>query len=85
MEKVAWHDAYPKPRNQSPDVLQQQELLDRFQKGDESGVQFLLVDLRRTDHEVSRPRTWPGKNSTNNWKGRYHPRINQFTCAELVQ
>lgn len=53
-EKVAWHDAYPKPHNQSPAVLQRQELLARFQKGDKPGVHFLLIDLRRTDHEVSR-------------------------------
>lgn len=51
-EKVAWHDAYPKPRNQSPAILQRQDLLARFQKGDKPGVHFLLVDLRRTDHEV---------------------------------
>lgn len=61
MEKAAWHDAYPKPRNQSPNVLQREDLLARFQNGDKSGVQFLLVDLRRTDHEVSHSRFWHGE------------------------
>lgn len=52
-EKKAWHEAYPNPRNQSPDVLERKELLARFEKGEKPGVDFLLVDLRRTDHEVN--------------------------------
>jgi len=51
-DKPAWHDAYPKPRNQTPAALERKELLARFQKGEKPGVDFLLVDLRRTDHEV---------------------------------
>lgn len=51
-ENKAWHDAYPQPRNQSPDGLERKELLARLKKGEKPGVDFLLVDLRRTDHEV---------------------------------
>lgn len=51
-ENKAWHEAYPTPRNQSPDVLERKELLEWFEKGRKPGVDFLLVDLRRTDHEV---------------------------------
>jgi hypothetical protein len=50
----AWHEAYPAPRNQSPKtVIPRQELLQWLQDGQKKpGVDFLLVDLRRTDHEV---------------------------------
>lgn len=51
-EGKAWHEAYPQPRNQSPEVLERKELLERFEKGEKPGVDFLVVDLRRTDHEV---------------------------------
>ncbi|MCJ1387747.1 hypothetical protein MMC18_000590 [Xylographa bjoerkii] len=50
-DQTAWYDAYPKPRNQSPAILKRNELLARFQKGEKPGIDFLLVDLRRTDHE----------------------------------
>ncbi|ETI25433.1 hypothetical protein G647_02206 [Cladophialophora carrionii CBS 160.54] len=47
----AWHEAYPTPRNQSPKVVTRQELRQWLQEGQKPGVDFLLVDLRRTDHE----------------------------------
>ncbi|EXJ74496.1 oxidoreductase [Cladophialophora psammophila CBS 110553] len=47
----AWYDAYPKPRTQSPATLSRQELLQWLQDGKKPGADFLLVDLRRTDHE----------------------------------
>lgn len=52
-EKTNWYDAYPKPRNQSPAIMERKDLLARFQKGEKPGIDFLLVDLRRTDHEVN--------------------------------
>ena len=52
-EKAAWHDAYPKPRNEIVDTLTRAELLARFKKGQVPGSDFLLVDLRRQDHAVS--------------------------------
>ena len=52
-DKTAWYDAYPKPRNQSPTILERNELLARFQAGEKPGVEFLLIDLRRTDYEVN--------------------------------
>lgn len=53
-QESAWYDAYPKPRNQSPAVVSRQELLQWLQNGKMPGGDFLLVDLRRTDHEVTR-------------------------------
>ena len=47
-----WHAAYPSPRNKDPDSISRAELLQRLQAGEKPGVDFLLVDLRRTDHEV---------------------------------
>lgn len=51
-EQKAWHDAYPQPRNQTPDVMRREDLLARLNKGEKPGIDFLLIDLRRTDHEV---------------------------------
>ncbi|GAM88675.1 hypothetical protein ANO11243_067090 [Dothideomycetidae sp. 11243] len=51
IEKAAWHDAYPQPRNQSPTTMQREELISRFRHGEHPGLDFLLIDLRRTDHE----------------------------------
>lgn len=47
-----WHEAYPNPRNQSPDAISRQALLERLRKGQKPGVDFLLVDLRKADHQV---------------------------------
>lgn len=48
-----WHEAYPNPRNQSPDAITRQDLLERLRNGQKPGVNFLLVDLRKEDHQVS--------------------------------
>ena len=47
-----WYAAYPEPRNKDPDSISRADLLQRFQAGQKPGVDFLLIDLRRTDHEV---------------------------------
>lgn len=51
--EIPWHAAYPAPRNTNPDSVSRQDLLQWLEAGQESGKDFLLVDLRRTDHEVS--------------------------------
>lgn len=51
--KSEWYDAYPKPRNHFPATVSRQNLLERLQQGGKPGIDFLLIDLRRTDHEVS--------------------------------
>lgn len=47
-----WHDVFPNPRNQSPDAITRQDLLERLQKDQKPGVDFLLVDLRKADYQV---------------------------------
>jgi hypothetical protein len=47
-----WHAAYPSPRNKDPDSISRADLLQRLEAGQKPGVDFLLIDLRRTDHEV---------------------------------
>ena len=38
-------------------MIEREELLKQLQMGKQPGVDFLLVDLRRTDHEVSKQRS----------------------------
>lgn len=49
-----WYSAYPNPQNVTPERITRADLLQRMQMGQKSGVEFLLVDLRLTDHEVRR-------------------------------
>jgi len=46
-----WHAAYPKPRNSQPESIPRAALFERLQAGQKPGVDFLLIDLRRTDYE----------------------------------
>lgn|SRR5687767_10985860 len=49
-----WHAAYPAPRNAKPDGLLPSQVLELLKAPADSGQggKFVLVDLRRTDHEV---------------------------------
>lgn len=47
-----WHAAYPAPKA-TPNTLPRQELLQWFREGKQAGRDFVLVDVRRTDFEVS--------------------------------
>jgi hypothetical protein len=51
----AWHSAYPQPRNETPNVVTRKAVLGWLKDGQKPGVDFLLIDLRRTDHEVRTP------------------------------
>lgn len=53
MAEKPWHEAYPQPRNTSPNHITREDLLSRLQTGQEAGRDLLLIDLRRNDHEVS--------------------------------
>lgn len=48
-----WHAAFPAPRTTDPKSITPTGLLQRLQAGQRGGREFLLVDLRRNDHEVS--------------------------------
>lgn len=48
-----WHAAFPTPRNTTPKSISREELLQCLKEGQQPGKDFLLVDLRRADFEVS--------------------------------
>lgn len=50
-----WHSAYPQPKNQSPATVTRQKVLRMLQAAEEPRKDLVLVDLRRTDYEVSQP------------------------------
>jgi hypothetical protein len=45
-----WYAAYPEAQSK-PDPISRSEVLEMLQNG-KDGERFVLVDLRRTDHEV---------------------------------
>lgn len=51
-----WHAAYPEPRS-NPESIERSKVLELLKEGKQS-ERFVLVDLRRTDHEV-RPLVQP--------------------------
>lgn len=47
-----WYEAYPPARCTTPGSINSTELLHALQQGRKPGVDFILVDLRRNDHDV---------------------------------
>ncbi|KAJ5257228.1 hypothetical protein N7478_013332 [Penicillium angulare] len=47
-----WHAAYPDPKSTVPSVSRA-EVLNWLRDGRQSGKDFVLVDVRRTDHELA--------------------------------
>ena len=47
----AWHENFPEPRHKNPNHIEKEEVLRQLQAGDLPGRDYLLVDLRRNDHE----------------------------------
>ncbi|KAK5046906.1 hypothetical protein LTR84_007260 [Exophiala bonariae] len=50
-EDTPWQAKFPTPRTKEPGAITRDELLARFESGEKGGQDFLLVDVRRTDHE----------------------------------
>lgn len=50
-EELPWHAAYPPPKTTAP-VITRRSLLSWMLKGKIAGRDFVLIDLRRTDHMV---------------------------------
>ncbi|KAG9565346.1 hypothetical protein KCU77_g4648, partial [Aureobasidium melanogenum] len=48
-QEAPWHEAYPAPKSEAAGISQS-ELLTMLEDGEESGKDFVLVDLRRNDH-----------------------------------
>jgi hypothetical protein len=55
LETAPWHAAFPKPQS-TAQTISRSEVLARLKGGEVPGRDFLLVDLRRNDHEVRRIR-----------------------------
>ncbi|PTB37390.1 uncharacterized protein TrAFT101_011115 [Trichoderma asperellum] len=50
--ELPWHAAFPSPRKQEPGAMTRGEVLKMMKdSGSEAGKDYLLVDLRRTDHQ----------------------------------
>lgn len=47
-----WHAAYSAPSNPKPDAITREEVLNMMKSGEVARRDFILVDLRRTDHEA---------------------------------
>ena len=50
--EAPWHAAFPPPKCTKPASITRSEVLEMFQNGKKAGKDFVLVDLRRMDHEV---------------------------------
>ncbi|CAG8932818.1 unnamed protein product [Penicillium salamii] len=48
--EAPWHAAFPAPKS-APSSISREELLQWMQEGKQAGKDFVLVDVRRTDHE----------------------------------
>jgi len=48
-----WYAAYPEPRNKQPGGMTKAEVLAMMEHGKVAGRDYVLVDLRRNDFEVS--------------------------------
>jgi hypothetical protein len=49
-----WHAVYPPPLNKSPAAMTRLEVLEMMKDGNNvAGKDYVLIDLRRTDHEVA--------------------------------
>ncbi|OPB44515.1 arsenate reductase Arc2 [Trichoderma guizhouense] len=50
--EVPWHAAFPSPKRQEPETMTRGEVLKMMKDdGSVAGKDYLLVDLRRTDHQ----------------------------------
>jgi hypothetical protein len=81
----AWHNAYPQPRNDVPNVVTRKAVLGWLQDGQKPGVDFLLIDLRRTDHEVRTSLSILAcvcKAHTSSTLGRDNPRVSKPAGTE---
>jgi arsenical-resistance protein 2 len=55
-----WYAVYSTPRHTQPGSLTREELLGMIKSGDSlAGRDFVLIDLRRNDHEVPSSPRWP--------------------------
>jgi hypothetical protein len=84
-----WHAAYPAPRNAGPDGLTSSQVLDLLHQRAEDEARgrksnFVLVDLRRNDHQVHESIVELRFGTDSVILGRYYSRIHQPSRAESL-
>lgn len=82
MVATPWHAAYQAPRNAEPESLTREQVLEMLKSnGSSRGTgKFLLVDLRRNDHEVCRVRLPPNQGPANEGVDREEQFVGLSTC-----
>jgi arsenical-resistance protein 2 len=50
-EELPWHAAFPAPKS-TVATISRSDFLESIKEGKKAGKDFILVDLRRNDHEV---------------------------------
>lgn len=88
---MPWHAAYPPPSSTEPGKMTRQQVLSLLKSSDKvAGRDFVLVDLRRNDHEVRASRDldlYPRPVFTDilfRIVGRHHSRVYQPAGPEPV-
>lgn len=83
-----WHAAYPNPRTAQPAVLTRDAVLAMIKtEPDTASKSFVLVDLRRADHnvqDVSGLLCKSGSCSNTSFLGRHNSRFDKFTGTKLI-
>lgn len=51
-----WFEAYPPPKNRQSETVTREGLRQWILEGQSTDKKFILVDVRREDHEVFEPR-----------------------------
>ena len=52
VSQIPWHSAYPEPRSE-PGSITREQVLQLLRQDTASGKAFMIIDLRRIDHEAS--------------------------------
>lgn len=79
-----WHAAYPAPRNAHPASITRAELLQDFRDGKKAGKDFILIDLRRNDHEVRSGSSAQNVLGAESFTGRNCQRVSEPPSTEPV-
>ena len=87
--EVPWHSSYPLPRNTNVSSISRTELIQMFRDSQRPGKDFVLVDLRRSDHEVEfcncfLRNQYEGQLNDDALVGRNHSRLHKSSSADFV-
>ena len=82
--EAPWHSAYPAPKNSNPSAVSRDEVRKWLDEGLIPGKDFVLVDLRRADHEVYTPNHINAFKLLISTTGRDDSGLDQPPCAKPV-